>query len=350
MWKFLPNERTVIMSLVEDATRTDAEVAELNGMNAGTVATVRRRLLDAGAMFYVNIPAFNKLGCEMMVFHHGVLDPARSFEAKTADYMSFCMSSPQIFDAIVGAKAVVLYSVVKNATELENLKAHHNRFFSGSRKNSKARINSVSFPYAISKGTYELNYAPAVHRYFQMDGPEPRVSEPVSVEVSSPDLSENEKKVFMTIVENPAEADRVTASRVGLSRQSVTRIRNKLEEEGYFKLVCVPRLYRWGFEIYSVIQVHFSSDFAYSDRVQEQPEEPVKYSFFSLIKAEEAVANHMISTFQDYTKGLDEGLAWYHKEGAFEEDPMLTLLSLENCIELRTHDFAPALQHVLDTC
>ena len=350
MWKFLPNEKRVIVSLVEEATRTDAQIAELNGMNAGTVATVRRRLMDAGAMFYVNIPAFNKLGCEMIACHLGALDPARSFEAKTSDYMSFCLSSPQVFDAVIGAKSVVFYTVLRNATDLEHLKAGHNRFFSGDRKGSKARLTSIAFPYAVSKGTYSLNYAPTVRRYFGVDEPDKVLCEPTSAEVTSPDLTENEKKVFLSVVENPAEADRTTAARVGMSRQSVTRIRNKLEEEGYFRLVCVPRLYRWGFEIYSVIRVLFSSDFAYSDRVESQPKEPVVYSFFSLIKAEEAIANHMIASFQDFTKGLDAGLAWYHRENAFEADPSVTLLSLEHSIELRTHDFAPALRHVLEHC
>ena len=350
MWKFLPNEKLVIVSLVEDATRTDAQIAELNGMNAGTVATVRRRLLDAGALFYVNVPAFNRLGCEMMVCHIGVLDPARSFEAKSSDYMKFCMSSPHIFDAIIGAKSIVMYSVLRNATELENLKASHNRFFSGSSKGSKARIASITFPYSVSRGTYSLNYAPTVRRYFEVDDPGKPVCEPTSAEVTSPDLTENEKKVFMAIVENPAESDRAVAVRVGMSRQSVTRIQNKLSEEGYYSHVCVPRLYRWGFEIFSVVRVLFSSDFAYSDRVEMQPKEPVTYSFFSLVKAEEAVANHLIASFQDFTKGLDTGLAWYHRENAFEADPAITLLSLEHSIELRTHDFAPALRNVLEHC
>ncbi|UCE91794.1 MAG: winged helix-turn-helix transcriptional regulator [Methanobacteriota archaeon] len=340
----------MIASLVEDATRTDAQIAELNGMKAGTVATVRRRLMDAGAVFYVNVPAFNRLGCEMMACHLGTMDPAQSFESKTSDYMEFVKSSPQIFDAIIGAKSIAFYSVLRNATELENLKAHHSRFFSGDRKRSMARISSISFPYSVSKGTYALNYAPTVRRFFRLDSPCGAVCEPTSVEVTSPDLTENEKKVLTAIVENPGEPDRAIAARVGISRQSVTRIRNKLDEEGYFRLVCVPRLYRWGFEIFSVVRVFFSSDFAYSDRADSQPKEPVMYSFFSLIKAEEAIANHMIWSFHDYTKGLDAGLAWYHRENAFEENPMITLLSLEHCLELRTHDFAPALRHVLERC
>ena len=348
MWKFLPNEKLVIMSLVEDATRTDAEIAELNGMNAGTVAAVRRRLLDAGALFFVNIPSFNKLGCEMIAFHHGALDPAVPFDAKSADYMRYCSSSPQTFDAIISTKSVLFYSVLRNVTELEEYLSHHNRFFSGENRRSKARVTTATFPYAVTKGTYALNYAPTVSLFLELEGPEPKPREPTSVEVTSADLTENEKQVLMALVENPNSPDRETAVKSGVSRQSVTRIRRKMEEEGYLTLVCVPRLYRWGFEIYSAIHAHFSSDFAYSDLMDKQPQGPLGYSFFSLFKADEAVVNYMTANFQDYSRDLDEAMAWYHERKAFEKEPAITMLPLEHCIELKTHDFAPALRNLLD--
>jgi hypothetical protein len=347
MWKFLPFEKLVIFSLVEDAARTDAEVAELNNMNVGTVASVRRRMVDAGAVYYINVPSFHKLGCEMMAFSQGTLDPAVSSDIKTSDYMEFCSSSPQIFDAIIGMQSLVFLSVLRNAAELEDLIQRHNRFFSGGKKVSKAKLSTVSFPYELSRGTYTTNFAPLVHRFFGLDRPRPEPHSRVSVEVASMDLSENEQEVLMALVEHPAEPDRKIASFAGLSRQTVTRIRHKLQEEKYYTPICVPRLYRWGFEIFSVVHVRFTADFAWSEKFEQQPTEPTEYSFFSLMKPDEAIANHMLSTFHDYTSGLEAGLAWYHKERAFESKPEMTLMSLEHCVEMKTFEFGPALRHLL---
>ncbi|MCJ7489216.1 MAG: hypothetical protein MUO87_03595, partial [Thermoplasmata archaeon] len=58
------------------------------------------------------------------------------------------------------------------------------------------------------------------------------------------------------------------------------------------------------------------------------------------------VGNYMISSFQDYVTRVDPLLAWYHKVGAFDDDPEITLFPLEQCIELKTFEFGPALRHV----
>lgn len=347
MWKFLPSEKLVIVSLVEDPSRTDAEVAEIYGMNVGTVASVRRRLLVAGALYYIKIPSFHKLGCEMVAFHKGALDPAISNDVKTSNYTDFCASSPEVFDAIIGSQTLVFMSVLRNAAEMENLMLRHNRFFSGGRKPSKARLSTTAFPYKVSKGTYATNFAPLVHRFFDLDTPRPKPRPPVSVDVTPLDLSENEQQVLMALVEHPAAPDRAIASVAGLSRQAVTRIRHKLQDEEYYKFVCIPRLYRWGFEIFSTVHIRFSADFAWSDKYALQPKEPIDYSFYSLMKPDEAVANHMISTFHDYTHGLEAGLAWYHRERAFEREPDIALMSLEHCVEIKTFEFGPALRNLL---
>jgi hypothetical protein len=46
---------------------------------------------------------------------------------------------------------------------------------------------------------------------------------------------------------------------------------------------------------------------------------------------------------------IDPLLAWYHKAGAVEENPEVTLFSLEQCVELKTFEFGPTLRHVFDT-
>lgn len=334
--------------MVESPRRTDAETADIYGMNVSTVASVRRRMLDAGAVYFVNVPSFHKLGCEMVAFHKGLLDPAVSNEVKTSNYIGFCATSPEIFDAIIGAQSMVFMSVLESSAALDELMLRHSRFFSGTKKASKATISTTVFPYGASKGTYAPNFGPVVHRFFGLDTRKPRPRLPAMVEATALDLRENEQRVLMALVEHPSAPDRELASIVGLSRQAVTRIRHKLQDENYYTFICVPRLYRWGFEIFSSVHVRFASDFAWSSRYNKQPTEPIDYSFFTLQKADEAIANHMIATFKEYTLGMETGLAWYHREKAFEKEPDVTLMSLEHCVEIKTFEFASALRNLLD--
>ncbi len=347
MWRFLQSEMTVILGLVEDADRTDAEIADAYGMNRGTVASVRRRLLDSGAVYFVNVPSFNKLGCELMAFHMGTTDPAVPSDTKATSYLQFCDSVPNVFHGMVGGGHVAFHTVFRNVTELETFHQEHNRFFSGSMRQSKARLETAVFPYAMTKGTYATNFAPTVHDFFQLDVPAPKPRPATTEEVTSPDLTSNERRILVELVADPLRSDRQLATKVKLSRQAVTRIRRKLFEEGYITKVCIPRLYKWGFEIYATTHAKFNMDLRWDIRLKSQPKDVNALSFFWLSKADEAVTNHMTSKYQEYTEKLEGMMGWFHKMKVFDESPRTTSFSLERSTELRSFDFLPAVRSLL---
>lgn len=347
MWKFLESEMKVIYGLTVDASRTDAEIADLFGLKKGTVASIRRRLLDAGAISYLNVPAFNRLGCEAIGLHVGVTEPSERSDAKVNHYTEFCMRSPQVFQGLIGGTSIVLYTALRNATEYEEFVQNHNKFFSGTKRNSRAKLKSTMFPYELTRGTFVPNFASIVHRHFELDLPQPKVSFPSVVDVEEPDLSETECRTLVAMVENPKMSDRQIATLVGLSRQAVTRIRNKLVDRGIMTTVCIPRLYKWGFEICAVAHPKFNMEMPWDKRLKSQPRETIDLSFFSLSKADEAVANYLVAKFTDYSDQLEGLLAWYHKARALEETLEVILFPLERCTELRTFEYGPAVRQLL---
>ena len=347
MWRFLKTEMHVILGLVEDAARTDAEIAELYGLNKGTVASIRRRLIDAGAISYRNVPAFHKLGCEMIAFSVGTTDPGVSADIKTSHYMEFCETMPQAFFAMLGGSSVMFYTALRNMTELETIIEAHEKFFVGSKRASAAKFRDTFFPFAVSKATYELNFASLVHRYFKLDVPAPKVRPLKRVEIAEPDLTEHEQHALLAMVEHPAASDREIADTVKLSRQAVTRIRHRLTDDGYFTPICIPNLYKWGFEIMVVGRACYNMDMSWEKRTRSEPRQTFEGSFFSLTKSTESVTNYMVPRFQDYSDNLEPVMAWYHKVRAFRDKPDLNLFSLERCTELRNFDYGPAVRNLL---
>lgn len=347
VWKFLESERLVIFALTENANRTDAEIAELFKLKKGTVASIRRRLLDAGAIAYVNVPSFNKLGCEIIAFHLGATEPQERADTRIGHYMEFCSKNPQIFEAMLGGTAFVMYAAFKNATEYDSFVQGYNSFFTGSRRPSRARLSSTIFPFSLSRGVYVPNFSFIVHRHFALEVPTPRPITPTPLDVESPDLNETEKRTLVALVEEPLASDRKISEIVGLSRQAVTRVRNKLLEEDMFTPVCIPRLYKWGFEICAVAHPKFNMEMPWDKRLKSQPRAVLDYSFLTLSKADESVANYLMAKYSDYSEQLENVLAWYHKVDAFEEKPEITLFTLERCTELRTFDYGPIVRHLL---
>ncbi|MBE0518694.1 MAG: winged helix-turn-helix domain-containing protein [Thermoplasmata archaeon] len=250
---------------------------------------------------------------------------------------------------MIGGGNVAFYTALRDATELEGFIQKHNSFFTSQRRSSKAKLDTVMFPYRMSRGTYTTNFAPTVHRFFQLDVPQPKSQVSKHHDVISPDLSDTAKRTLIAMVENPNASDREMAEKVKLSRQAVTRIRNKLVDEEYVTKVCVPRLYKWGFEIYAVTHSRFSMEVAWESRLKTQPKRPIDLSFLTLSKADEGVTNHMISRYQEYAENLEDMLAWYHKSRIFDESPRINVFSLERCTELRVFDFAPVVKNLLST-
>lgn len=347
MWKFLETEMKVIFGLTEDASRTDAEIADAYGLKKGTVASIRRRMLDAGAITYVNVPAFNKLGCELIGYHVGTTEPSERADTKVNNYLEFCTRSPQIFQGLIGGTSVVFYTALRNATEYEAFVQSHTTFFSGGRRNSRAKLRSIVFPFELSRSNLVPNFASIVHRHFKLDVPPPKSHIPSSYSVETPDLSETETKTLVTMVENPRMSDRQLASIVRVSRQAVTRIRNKLVEEGIITTVCIPRLYKWGFEICAVAHPRFNMEIPWEKRLKIQPRDGIDLSFLTLSKADESVSNYLIAKYTEYSEQLEGLLAWYHKVRAFDEPPEITLFPLERCTELRTFEYGPAVRNLL---
>jgi DNA-binding Lrp family transcriptional regulator len=347
VWKFLESEMQVILGLTENASRTDAQIAEAYGLKKGTVASIRRRLLDGGAVTYVNVPAFNKLGCELLGCHLGSTEPSERADTRINHYIEFTTQSPQVFHGMIGGSSVVLYTAFKNATEFDSFAQNHNSFFTGSRRSSKSRMASTVFPFSRSKCTQVPNFASIVHGHFGLDTPAPKAVDPVSAELETPDLSETERMTLVALVEHPRSSDREIASMVGLSRQAVTRIRNKLTENGILTLVCVPRLYKWGFEICAVAHPKFNMEVPWEKRLKSQPTEVLALSFMTFSKADEAVANYILAKYTDYSERLDSIMAWYHKVNALDEKPEITLFPLERCTELRTFDYGPIVRHLM---
>jgi DNA-binding Lrp family transcriptional regulator len=295
------------------------------------------------------VPAFNRLGCEMLGFHYGTTDPAVRSDTKANQYMEFCNRTPQIYHALIGGSSVVFFTALRNATEYESLVQHHNSFFTGSRHASKAKLTHVMFPFALSRITPVPQFASLVHSFFELDAPLEKRMPITSVRRDRVELSSTDKKTFSAMVENPSASDREVASMVKLSRQAVTRMRNKYIEEGLLTKICIPRLYRWGFEICAVAHPRFSMDLGWDKRIKSQPRDAVESSFYTLSKADEAVANFMVSKFTEYSERLENILAWYHKVKALVEQPEIILFSLDRSTELRNFDYSPAVRELLRT-
>lgn len=83
--------------------------------------------------------------------------------------------------------------------------------------------------------------------------------------MSKPELSENERRTLLGLVKFPTLNDRQLSERIGIKMSTVTAIKNRLKDQGYFMTIRVPKLQRLGAELLSV---------SYAQTDASLPEEP----------------------------------------------------------------------------
>ncbi|MCK4457427.1 MAG: hypothetical protein KAW39_06780 [Thermoplasmata archaeon] len=62
-------------------------------------------------------------------------------------------------------------------------------------------------------------------------------------------LTENERRVLYGLAKYPTLNDRGLSERTGVKHSTITAIRRRLHQEGYFKTVRIPAVYRLGYEL-----------------------------------------------------------------------------------------------------
>ena len=346
MLELLDSEKSVFYSLAQDASRTDAQIGELVGLKKGTVSSVRRRLMEADLLKFVAVPAFNKLGCELFAYQTGSTNPVES-DVKASQYVEYAKKTPQIFFGVVGIEAFITFSVHRDLEDYEDMVLAYSNYFTGSKKEYRAKTRRTIFPYSHTRGTFIPNFSRLLHDHLKIKSGKPVDVGLSRAEVETPDFTDIEKRVLVLLVENPNASDRVVASMAKVSRQAVTRIRNRFEKERVFVRVCFPRLDRLGFELFLSAHSRFVLDVPWEKRLQNQPGIVVNRSFYTLTKATEGVGNYMFSKYADFSDGLDDVMEWYTKEGVIDEAPDLLLFPVERLTPLRMFDYGPAVRYLL---
>jgi len=346
--RFVRSELLVMQGLLDDGTHSDKDIAERFGMKTGTVASARRRLVSSGTVTYAYIPAFNRLGCEMLGFHLGTADLTVSLEKRSSQYAEFCTVSPQVFFGILGGNSVLFYTALKDATEHERFMEGYDRFFSGKMKGSRTRLQSHMFPYRLSWGTYSLNFSPLVRLCYGVEGPEPRARLPRTEDIEEPDLKGTEAKGLVTFVEKPWLTDEAVSNIIGVSRQAVTSMRNKFVERGLLHPAWIPDLRTWGLEILVAIHAHFLEEIPWEKVTGESDHgDLLRNSFFTMAKKYEVVGNHISPSFEHFSDLSDRTNRIFERLPLLGARPEIALFPLGRARFLRYFEFGPAVRHLL---
>jgi DNA-binding Lrp family transcriptional regulator len=338
---FRESEKLVIYGLVQDAQLTDSSLARRFGMKESTVSSIRRRLMDSRNIYFANVPSFEKLGCELFVQIYGSTNPAVPKDVKDMSHLGFLDETPEVFDSVSGESFIMMSGVFRSFSDYLAALDRYDRHFMGVRAAEKADLKSVFFPFAISKFCYSYNFAPGLHRIFNLDLPKPDPRRPESYTVETVDLSLMEKRTLVNLAEYPHATDAQIAQVIGKSRQTVTNIRKRLGRKGMFTRVCIPLLFTWNIDLIAYVHMRFRPDLEARTRSALSKEDWIDLSWYTLERDAETYTTYMFKDYKDYVNEMQRMMKPLLESDVLRGDPHISLVSTAAAKELRDCHYSP---------
>jgi DNA-binding Lrp family transcriptional regulator len=168
------------------------------------------------------------------------------------------------------------------------------------------------------------------------------------------ELRDIELKILSELMKNSRISDRELARKLGVSQPTVTRIRHKLDEEGYIReFTVIPDLAKLGYSIMALTFVKLGKTTSSEDveKAREIAKESLKKGPFEIVMLERGIGlNHSglaISVHRDYSS-YRRFIAWINQFTFLDiERTESFLIDLNDKVRYRPLTFRTLAEHLL---
>lgn len=349
-------EKTTLYGLVRYPDLNDRALADVLDEKMSTVTSIRRRLHERGYVIKVRIPQFQNLGCEIMSIAYGSFRPVASYgneilakanETLPATY--FGISNPYHF---------VMLGAAKNFTMA---KTAYDEYHRDARFVKAVDENNLCFSYLAYPLTNIMNFfdfAPLLNNLFEMGEKNVGKGSVVPVKndkkngqlrsVNVLDLSLTEKKVLLGLVKYPEVPDKSLSSKIDVSRQVVSKIRRKLETDGFVRPAVIPDLSKLGLGM--IIFTHYTLNPKTAGTFDEKSLIGTKEglpSFFLCSGPYEFYSLSAFRSYQEFERISERYFKMYSENKALLRSPVILPFSVEDLTYFKNHTYANILKNVL---
>ena len=314
------HEKLVLFALTEDATRTDAAVAERVGMRESTAGENRRKLLSRGHLVLVNVPAYHKLGFEFAADVHMYSNPSIQKQVSSSAYDVFFANHPRIFDAFAGDGYLGCLGVFEDYTALLSFLDDLGTFL---RKNG-VRSNNVShsvFPFDTTRCTLNYNFAPSLNRIWDLDQADVEPAPFGTHRREKMELTPREARLFSELISFPTKSDRDIASSFRRSRASITEMRNRLVKKGLYSRCAMPSINSLAFDRLMHVYLDFEEPISLSEKNSIAGPDWWHQAIAVLDKSTEIIASYPLKDLQDSHFILSEYIQPFYSAGVLAKEP-----------------------------
>lgn len=340
------NEKKVMFALVEDANRTDAEIAEHMDMKESTVNQNRRSLIRKEYIEFLNVPSFHMLGFELKGMVTNYVIPAMHPEISKETYRRFFQDHPEIVDAVCLEFGLFCNGFFLDATDFLRFIQEFESFFENQGW-SRTKLSYIIFPFDISRRDYAYHYAPSLNRIFDLGISDQTISPPKQLKRSNVNLTKMERRVFSQLIASPNLPDAEIARAVNRSRQSVSDTKRKFMKLGLFKKVVFPTFRSRAYEIVAYVHLDFDSKMTFQKKISVAGNDWWLQSFDTVERNSTLMTAYCFANAEECTNCLREYIKPFQESGLLMAEPEIVIFPVATSEDLLAYYAEPLIRRTL---
>ncbi len=342
-------EKLALYGLVKYPNLPDKEVASKIQMKISTFSSIKQRLREAGYYRTIRIPMLQRLGAELLCVIYTHFNQAVPLEVRVKKTSKTIEVFEEIFYSVGDAFRGFSISLSKDYSHITSIEDIRIETFGQMGLLEEEYPTTVLFPFGMSRVDRFLDYAPLLKSNFELDWlhdeGEGGLEEFDDKEVC--ELSNTEKLVFCTLVDNPELNDKALGEITTVSRHTISNIRRKFEANGLIKTVRIPSLKLLDFDALSIHHLTYNPSNAPSSELVASEIMDDATIFLCSRRFE----SFMISAYPDYETAKDEGVK---KLGFLKSNDLMTdrvkieEFSIKSMITIKDMAFGPITRKILE--
>lgn len=345
------NEKLTLYGLVRFPTYNDRRLSEQIKLKMSTVTAIRNRLKRDGYFKTVRVPYLERLGGELLVVAYTRLDVLKSKEDIQRILKETIGATDDVFYAFADQFGMLTFSFCRNYTDAwtDSERMHQVLAEKGALSPKYSRQQVAIFPINQTRLLKFFDFSRILREQFELDLTEPELqTAPKTDKGPQRHLSRIEKRVYYGLIRYPELVDNSVAKKIGVTRQSVTKIRKRFESEKLMATMRIPDFQKMGAEIIAMSYFEFAPSITFGSRkksidwsLKELP------AFFQVAGNREGMIVALERKFEDLQRQLYEAARFYLEKGYFKEELKLTSFSVKDVYLVKDFSFAPLVKKVL---
>ncbi|MFH1722477.1 MAG: Lrp/AsnC family transcriptional regulator [Candidatus Altiarchaeota archaeon] len=335
-------DKRVLVELVHHSDYSDTKLSEILQITPARAKSIRHKLLSNRYITPVNIPDFAGIGCELLTVFHGDFNAATPYNMRKKYLPS--QKFKHVFLVATTDLQHVSMSASNNFTDIRRYVEYMEMVYGKHGFLGTGGNNYVYFPFELSKILHFFNFGPLLSHHF---GEQPSKSS-LGVLLSQKKfcrLGINEKKVLYLLVKNPCFSDRNLANEIGISRQTVNNIRNKIFKKGLIHPIMFPNLSKLGFDLLVFKYCRYKPSSPLDVREEKLGSILKKPSRILTISSNlESVSFSVFRDYQEYEKDKSDYLTTH--QDYFKGDPFIRVFPVKE-LRFTYARYAPLVAKVL---